>query len=500
LNISSSTVIHPFIFAIFPVFFLFTFNLNQLSFQDIIFPLIVTLSITFLLWILLSFIIKNKIKSAIIISIGLILFFTYGHIHNIISDSDFIQSEIERHRYLLIPFIATFIVSLIYFVKSTRKFDNFTKIVNTISIVLIMISMANVGTFAFEQNSLNSLDVKNESQPILNNEFPNIYHIVLDGYAGNEVLNEFYNYQNNEFTTFLQTNDFIVPSKSTTNYAITFLSLTSILNMEYVNDFVKQLGPDSNNQHPVYEMTKNNQVMQILKDYGYKIIILGSTVEFATEFTESDVVLCSEKSLTNTEFIINLVKTSMLKPIYSMLFETSRDKITCSLDNLPNLHEEYESPIYVFSHILLPHPPFQFGPNGEEIDPTKIEISDDWNNKEGYINQVKFANKKISEFVTKIKADNNNSIILLHGDHGTGSVSDLDLSGDGIKQRMMIFNAYHLPGNPTIIPYDGISPVNSYRIIMNSYFEKDYPLLDDKSYFSTHNEPYDLIDVTSKLR
>ena len=118
MNISSSTVIHPFIFAIFPVFFLFTFNLNQLSFQDIIFPLIVTLSITFLLWILLSFIIKNKIKSAIIISIGLILFFTYGHIHNIISDSDFIQSEIERHRYLLIPFIATFIVSLMNLIKN----------------------------------------------------------------------------------------------------------------------------------------------------------------------------------------------------------------------------------------------------------------------------------------------------------------------------------------------------------------------------------------------
>lgn len=500
MKISSSTIIHPFIFSIFPVFFLFTFNLNQLSFQDIIFPLILILSITFLIWILLSFVIKNKIKSALIISIGLILFFTYGHVHNIISDSDFIQSEIERHRYLLIPFISAFIISLIYFVKSTRKFDNLTKIVNTISIVLIMISMVNVGTFAFEQNSLNSLEATNEPQTILDKQLPNIYHIVLDGYAGNEVLNEFYNYQNKEFTTFLQTNDFIIPSKSTSNYAVTFLSLTSILNMEYVNDFVKELGSDSNNQHPVYEMTKNNQVMQILKDHGYKIIILGSTVEFATEFTESDVLLCSEKSLTNTEFMINLVKTSMLKPIYSILFETSRDKIMCSLDTLPTLHEEYEAPIYVFSHILLPHPPFQFGPNGEEIIPTKIEISDDWSNTEGYINQVKFANKKISEFVTKIKADNENSIILIHGDHGTGSVNNFEISGDEIKQRMIIFNAYHLPGNPEILPYDGISPINSYRIIMNSYFEKDYQLLDDKSYFSTHNEPYDLIDVTSKLR
>lgn len=499
MNISSSSTIHPFAFAIFPIIFLFTFNINQLSFQDIFFPLVIVFGLTFLIWISISLIIGNKVKSAFIVTIGLILFFTYGHIHNLLLDAQIASLEIERHRYLLIPFLILFIGGAIYFFKSSRKFDNLTKIVNTISIVIVVISLVNVGSFVFEQNSTDSLGETSGIHITDNEQFPDIYHIILDGYAGYNILEKYYDFKNDEFIKFLKTNDFIVPQNSKSNYAVTFLSVTSVLNMDYLNDFVEPLGKESKNQHPVYELTKNNHVMNILKNNGYKIIVIGSTVDFASEFNSADISLCGDRSYTNTEFTINLVKTSILKPIYSILFESSRDKILCSLDTLPQLHEKNDGPIFVFSHILLPHPPFQFGPNGESIDPNVIEINDDWNNKEGYINQVKFANKKISEFISTIKSENPNSIILIHGDHGTGSVNDFSSEDADIRQRMQIFNAYSFPNSPSILPYDGISLVNSYRIVFNSFFNGNYTLLEDKSFFSTHDFPYDLIDVTSKL-
>ncbi|MGQ9684246.1 MAG: hypothetical protein ACUVX9_17080 [Anaerolineae bacterium] len=60
---------------------------------------------------------------------------------------------------------------------------------------------------------------------------------------------------------------------------------------------------------------------------------------------------------------------------------------------------------------------------------------------------------------------------------------------------MSILNAYHLPGGVDAALYDTISPVNSFRLILSSYFAADYALLEDRSYFSLWDRPYDFIEV-----
>jgi hypothetical protein len=47
--------------------------------------------------------------------------------------------------------------------------------------------------------------------------------------------------------------------------------------------------------------------------------------------------------------------------------------------------------------------------------------------------------------------------------------------------------------------YPGISPVNTFRVILNTYFSAALPLLDDRSYFSRMTRPYDFIDVTERV-
>jgi len=46
-----------------------------------------------------------------------------------------------------------------------------------------------------------------------------------------------------------------------------------------------------------------------------------------------------------------------------------------------------------------------------------------------------------------------------------------------------ILNAYYMPGHTAQL-YPGISPVNSFRVILNAYFNANMPLLNDQSYFS----------------
>jgi hypothetical protein len=38
--------------------------------------------------------------------------------------------------------------------------------------------------------------------------------------------------------------------------------------------------------------------------------------------------------------------------------------------------------------------------------------------------------------------------------------------------------------------YDSISPVNSFRVVLNKYFGASYPLLEDIAYYSIYQDPY----------
>ena len=157
-------------------------------------------------------------------------------------------------------------------------------------------------------------------------------------------------------------------------------------------------------------------------------------------------------------------------------------------------------------HFLLPHPPYVFDPSGnlKEFQIDSANMSQDL--KLGYIDQVQFANKKIIETIDKILFESSSPpIIILQGDHGTQTLlqksrANWDNQNDeSITERMSILNAYYLPNQNTDLIYDSITPVNSFRLILNTYFNTNYELLEDKSYFSDYAHPYNFTDVTEIL-
>jgi hypothetical protein len=77
-------------------------------------------------------------------------------------------------------------------------------------------------------------------------------------------------------------------------------------------------------------------------------------------------------------------------------------------------------------------------------------------------------------------------VILIQGDHGPWMQPK--------DRHMWILNAYYLPG------YDGdlyatISPVNSFRLVFNSYFGGEYDMLEDVSYYSPVPKLYEFTEV-----
>jgi hypothetical protein len=159
-------------------------------------------------------------------------------------------------------------------------------------------------------------------------------------------------------------------------------------------------------------------------------------------------------------------------------------------------------PKFVFAHILAPHRPFLFDAAGNPVWAYELGIEE---TKQYYLNQLIFINKKVQETVAAILAASEvDPIIILQGDTGPpyGFEPDAALgnpTADIYQQNMRILNAYHLPNNGAQLLYKGISPVNTFRLIFDIYFDADFPLLDDQSFALTAEYPYRLVNVTDSV-
>ena len=110
-KLQKTVILHPVLFAIFPIAFIFSINLHTLVLEDIFIPLSLVVTVTVLLWILLRYIFKSTEKSGLLVSVYLALFFTYGHIFFFIDGSEIGGFEVGRHRFLLITYVAMFIIA-----------------------------------------------------------------------------------------------------------------------------------------------------------------------------------------------------------------------------------------------------------------------------------------------------------------------------------------------------------------------------------------------------
>ena len=514
-------VLHPFLFAIFAVLFLFSHNIEQVSFSDILLSLAIVLGFVLLLVLSLRLMLRHSQKSGIIVSLFLVLFFSYGQVYNIIEGKQIGIFLIGRHRYLMPLWGMLFICGIYFAIRILRDLHNFTNIMNTMAFSLVLISLINIGIYEFKtrgarqynggsakSTETNIVDLGNQTQ------IRDIYYIILDGYASSNTLKEIYDYDNCEFTDYLMERGFYIASKSRSNYAYTEQSLASSLNIEYLNHPNCKTKPK--NAKVLYQMIKSNKVMNFLKSRGYKFIHFGSGWGATNHNKYADLDFRYGRI---DEFLMCMIHTTMLKPfVKPFIVYDARKRVLCTFSKLAEIHR-IKGPKFVFAHILCPHPPYLFGANGETVLQARV-MSDPgmgWKFKENYLNQLIFITKKVKTLIDEILSKSEVSpIIILQADHGPASVaSQLHSSGwnrpteNMLRERMRIFNAYYLPASGNDFLYSSITPVNTFRIIFNFYFDTNYELLSDESYLSILEHPYNkfiehpynkFIDVTDRVK
>ena len=504
-------VIHPFLFSAFPVLFFFAHNAGQcLSFcGSALIPTAVALGLTLLLLLPATLILKDAKKAGVIVSVLVILFFAYGHVFGLIVEWRIGDFKIGRHRYLLLAW-GTLSACTAYFVVTTRrKLRRFTSILNVTALSLVVMSLLNIAAHQLQARDVTVSKGANVVGSGSTKPLRDIYYIILDGYASSSTLKEFYGYDNHEFTDYLSRKGFYVAHGSTSNYACSFLSLASSLNMRYINYLTDIMGIDSRDMRGGFRMIINNELMNFLKSNGYKFVHFSSGWGPTNHNPHADVAISSGKKW--SEFTMMLIQTTMIQPFderFGFLPMNVRKRLLGTFSGLAEVHR-IEGLKFVFAHITCPHPPYVFGAEGEPVRQTQLKMDGYvWKQREKYLNQLIFVNGKVKGVVDAILSGSEVApIIVFQADHGTASTFDhYDAGGWDhptqamLRERMRILNAYHLPGGGDKLLYDRITPVNTFRLILRYYFGTDHELLSDRNYYSGYNRPFRFVDVTHKLK
>ena len=491
-------ILHPFVFIIFEIINVYLTVNETASMEYIIRPILVLLILTFIIYRFLIIILKDKYKSGIIISASIIFIFSFFYFYQ------FINQTIRIPGIVFIS-IWTIIYAIIIFatLKFNKNLIKTNKFLNLISVIILLTTLSltlfleykitNYDTSGIFKNKwINNVEKKyNNKKPNL----PDIYYIILDSYARQDILNHIYGFNNQPFINYLKKKGFYVASKSQSNYNLTYFSLASSLNSDYINNLTHILGENSKRYRLPINLLQENRVVKFLKQKGYKTVTFDSILS-GTYIKGANKII--GPFLCFSEFETIILKVSIFSILLNKTLYDSHYRFNnYTLNNLSNIYE-VESPKFVFAHILSPHPPFVFGTNGKlrNLD-YSYNIFDGYNffsptktykmYIDGYISQVKYINHKLKIIINKILSNSKiQPIIIIQGDHGPrSSFHSGDINKPDIRERMSILNAILLPENARQLLYNKISPVNTFRIIFNHLFNKKLPLLKDLYFFSS---------------
>jgi hypothetical protein len=511
--------LHPYFFAAYAILGVYATNANEIPVAQILRPLIVVFGITTIVLLSIYFVTKNLTRAEFITTLIILWVLYFGHIFFFASLFPFARN-IPGSRIIITILWAGILIALGR--KKTwnaiRNPATLTLVLNTISVIALLFPVVTTAYVALETNKqINIIDKwqSNKTVPYLNDdgEKPDIYYIILDGYGRNDILSEYYQYNNNQFTDFLTEEGFYIAQAGTSNYMQTELSVASLLNMDYLDYLSEGMGK-SQNRGPLNDLIQNNLVRKALNTVGYKFVALPSAVLFTQIRNADEYISYSNNPISEFEGLL------LTKTIFGAFIEdfdlniplpnyaTHRKYINYDLETLKML-PEMPGPKFVFIHILAPHPPFVFDQNGMAIQPDRPYfigdatgfLGDKAEYIKGYTNELTYINKQIMTVIkTILEKSDKRPIIILHGDHGPGAnTSFVDVNKSCLQERFSILYAVYLPNQEYSNFYSNISLVNLFPAIFNTNFGSNLRYLNDKNYYATWNHPYQFLDVTNKV-
>jgi len=440
-----------------------------------------------ILYLLLLFFYRKHQKTGLLTLLLSAFFFFFGAIQ------DFLKWTIPQlNRYvILFPLFFTVVIITIVMLKRTAK--DFRKLSLYLNLLLLLLSAYDFFVIAYytmfpEKDKISIYPfAENKDYTICRDcDRPDIYFLLFDEYTSSESLKNSLGFDNSGLDSFLTNRNFRILKNSSGNYHHTPFSMASILNMSYINGLdSKQI--DLNDFARCIKLVRENKVIKFLSSNGYDVVnysifdLAGNPSPLNQDLLPLKTKLITDRTLWGR------MRSQILWNLFTGRFEVellTKNLIYIHLTNNNQLFDlvkqeclkKNDKPRFIYVHFNMPHRPYYFDRNGKLKDREKIK--NDYTN-EGYLDNVVYTNKKLEELVTHIQDNSHgNAAIIIMGDHGYR----LDTT---LPQKVFFENqnAVYLPKKNYQLFYDSMSGVNQFRVIFNSLFKQNFPLLKDSTTF-----------------
>ena len=486
-------------FGMLPLIMYWAVNLGQVRAEEAYKPFLITVVSVWLLFHIFLPLLRSLAKTSLLMLLLIFVFFTYGHLAMVLPEGSLLAAPRLFIIYSLLFLSGTFLIFRTKLIpESVITYFQF------LTMFLLIFNIVKILEFDPRYK------VIDEIQPIAItgfatlNTLPDVYYIVLDAYARDDVLKEVYDLDNSDFINELRSRGFYIPDCAMSNYEHTMQTIPSVLNMNYLGSLGITDRDLSSFKSPIINLTLNNQVSKTFQAMGYQFVTARGWAAF-NDITDSDIYLNYYYSigepdlLAEKTFGYNFWNTTLIHA-YSDL---SPDMVAKAAEanqpghhvDLLNMGLEYEKSIFwynqtkyvfqslkelpqssggpylVYAHINSPHGPYVFNQDGS------FRFAPDLNYETTYYGEtIQPLNEMVLDMIDTVIANSDiPPVIVLQADHGTHYFTN------GINKHK-ILSAYYLPGDIDLIPYSTITPVNNFRLILHDYFDPSIILLPDVLY------------------
>lgn len=436
---------------------------------------------------------KDPRKAAVMTIVWMAIYLYFGAIVDFLRQQPAVHM-ISRYRYLLPAIVISLVWIFIYMKRTKRELRRITLYFNLLFIIYILVDA--VQGFAILSHrkpekiyTTNIAGLNGFVIPDSCNK-PDIYLLLFDEYASSLSLKERYNFNNN-IDSFLQASGFSVQAKSTSNYNSTPFSMASTLNMTYLSWVAQERGVDRKDFLECNKVIRNNSLIRFLDANGYDIVNLSvfDLADHPAKIEQSFLPLKGKIIAEGTmfprlydDFQSIFIGSELLSKLMG------NDYFFRHISNNNMLLEEvveqsrlqHNKPRFIYTHLYLPHEPFFFDRNGKRKS-NKTLVQEEMNSSaDAYLQYVEYSNTRIKPLIRNILENTReNACIIVLSDHGF-RVYDEPQKPVWHFQNL---NAVYLPGKDYHLFYDSVSNVNEFRIILNSLFKQNFPLLNDSSIY-----------------
>ena len=209
--------LYPLFIGLYPVLALWLANITQIPSFAVVRSLLISLAVSagvfFLCWLLIRTAVKAGLVSGLIVA----LFFFYGHIFNLVDNARIGGAIIGRHRFLLpLALILVAAVTVLVLRAKKKTLYSWNTLLNIVGLFLVLLVGAQI--FLHQLRSpVQAQTAGPAAQPITSppaNSSPgrDVYYILIDTYARQDILANPLGIDNSQFVRQLQDLGFIVNS------------------------------------------------------------------------------------------------------------------------------------------------------------------------------------------------------------------------------------------------------------------------------------------------